>query len=248
MKLQTIFDYLTSGELSQLSIGGGEPGQIREADYRKVTQSINLGLSQLHTRFALREGTLKLVLIPGLYLYSLTGSYASSNQKSKVAVRYIDDSGMPFLDDVAKVLKVQTDSGVELALDNRTDPLGCNVVAGKTLSVPKAIVDQSSSLPDELKTDFLTVTYRAEHPVIDTSEDADIDPSVVEVDLPYSFLEPLLYFVASRAHFPVSLGSEINPATSYYAKYEQACALLEAKNMDLDSFEEGQKFRLRGFV
>lgn len=42
MNLKEIFDQLTYGELSQISIGGGAAGQIRPEDYAKLVAHTNL--------------------------------------------------------------------------------------------------------------------------------------------------------------------------------------------------------------
>ena len=86
MKLSEIFAYLTEGELSQLSIGGGEAGQIRPEDYRRVMRSINLGLNNLFTRFFLKEGKLTLLLDPDITRYTLNSVHAVSNATAGVAI------------------------------------------------------------------------------------------------------------------------------------------------------------------
>ena len=44
MTLQEIFDQLTYGELSQLSMGGSEAGIIDESNYSRILVHVNLGL------------------------------------------------------------------------------------------------------------------------------------------------------------------------------------------------------------
>ena len=53
MKLKEVFDQLTYGELSQLSIGGQAQGEITEENYARVVAHVNLGLSAIYKRFHL---------------------------------------------------------------------------------------------------------------------------------------------------------------------------------------------------
>lgn len=247
MKLSEIFAYLTEGELSQLSIGGGDPGQIREEDYRRVMRSINLGLTSLFTRFFLKEGKLELVLDPDITRYTLNSVHAVSNTTTGVP-KYINDVGNPFKDDLLKIQSVKTDAGYELPLNVPGNEFSCTSASHDVLEVPTALALQSNDLPEHYKTSVLNVTYRAAHPLLDVSDGVTINPSSIEVALPFAYLPPLLYYVAARIHHPSSLASEINPATSYYAKYEQACLRLENENLDLDRDDSNTKFYGRGWV
>lgn len=246
MKLREILDYLTDGELSQLSIGGGDPGQIREEDYPKVIRTINLALVNLFTRFSLKEGLLELVLDPDITRYVLTSAHTVSANVSGQP-HYINDSvDIPFKDDLLKIQAIKTLAGKELPFNVLDHQYSCNSPSHDVLEVPSALVLQSSDLPDHYKTTSLMVSYRAAHPQLPTA--GTINPDEIEVALPYAYLEPLLYFVAARSHHPSSLTSEVNPATSYYAKYERACQLLQNTNLDLDRDESSTKFRARGWV
>ena len=247
MKLSEIFAYLTEGELSQLSIGGGEAGQIRPEDYRRVMRSINLGLNNLFTRFFLKEGKLTLLLDPDITRYTLNSVHAVSNATAGVP-KFISDVGMPFKDDLLKIQSIKTEDGYEIPFNVLHVEFSCTISSHDVLEVPSALVLQSPDLPEQYKTSLLKITYRAAHPLLDVSDSLTITPENIEIALPYAYLEPLLYFVAARSHHPSSLGSEINPATSYYAKYEQACQRLENTDLDLDRDAGSTRFRDRGWV
>lgn len=246
MKLSEIFQYLKGSEFSQLSIGGGAAGAIRPEDYPKVAQAINLGLINLYTRFNLKEGNLKLVLDPAVTHYVLTKEHCLSTGVG--SGKYIDDTVVPFLDDIAKVQAITTEFRGSVPLNKTDDAYSCLMLSSSTIDVPYSIATQSGDLPDQYKTSYLNVSYRALHPNIDVDESAGLDPDTLEIELPYPFLEPLLYFVAARMHHPSSLNSEVNPATSYYSKYEHSCQRLENTNLDLDKEEGTNKFRERGWV
>lgn len=247
MKLKDIFNYLTEGELSQLSIGGGDLGQIRAEDYRKVMRAINLGLTSLFTRFALKEGSFELVLDPDITRYVLKVEHAVSNATSGVP-KYINDLALPFDNDLLKIQNIKTEAGFELPFNVLDNKFSCTASSYDVLEVPSSLALQSGDLPEQYRTPFLLVSYRASHPLLDTSDGATIDPDAVEVDLPFAYLEPLLYYVAARIHRPANSRNDLDPVSSYSAKYEQACQRLESTNLDLDREEGSTKFYDRGWT
>lgn len=248
MKLQEIFNQLTYGELSQLHIGGGEQGTIAEADYPKVLSHINLGLASLYRRFPLKEGRFNLILQPGQVSYSLTSAYAINSRRSRAAVRYIEDTTAdPFDDDINKIERVLTAEGYELGLNMEGNEHSCFTPSVNVLRVPKALVDPGQDKPDELKTSKLEVIYRANHPPIVVSA-GYFDPGRVDVELPYSHLEALLYFVASRMHNPVGMSNEFHAGNNYAAKYEAVCAELEAINLRVDQGRVNTRLERNGWV
>lgn len=238
MKLSEIFNQLTYGELSQIHLGGAEAGQIDENNYSKVLVHINLGLTALHTRFPLKEGRLSLQTQPGMLTYSLNSKYAVSNLKSREAVRFIvDSSAEPFKDDIHKVERVYQGTQ-ELGLNDESDPLACFTPSAHVLRVPSEIVEEGSPL---------TVVYRANHVPIVVGL-GYFDPTRVEVDLPYSHLEPLLYYVASRVNNPMGMANEFHAGNSYAAKYEAACQQLEMHNLRVDQGRQNTRLERNGWV
>lgn len=248
MKLNEIFDQLTYGELSQLSIGGGAQGTLRPEDYNKVVAHVNLGLTALYKRFNLKEGRFTLTLQPGQTTYPINSKYAVSNRKSREAVRFITDTtAEPFLDDILKIERCYSDSGFEFGLNNVDNPLAILTPTATTVRVPAIIVAKDFSLADEMKTDTLEFFYRANARQI-VADGTDLEPESVEVELPYTHLEPLLLFVASRVHTPGGITGEFNAGNNYFAKYEASCQELEAKNLRVDQDSQPNKLERNGWV
>ena len=248
MKLSEIFSQLTFGELSQLALGGGEDGEIPESKYEQVLFHVNLGLTDLYKRFPLKEGRITVQLQPGRITYPLTSAYAVSTRRSKEPVRYILDSeDDPFQDDIFKVERVLTDKQYELGLNDEADLMACMTPSATVLRVPRPIVEQGNDLPNHLKTSKLEVVYRANHPKI-VKPMGYFDPSRVEVELPYSHLEALLYFIASRVHNPTGMVNEFHMGNSYAAKYEMACEQLETLNLRVDQGGHNTRLRDKGWV
>jgi len=73
MTLNEIFDHLTYGELSQLSLTKDLDGSegISEEDRYKLVSHINMGLTVLHERFFLREGRQTVYVSPGVRSYTV---------------------------------------------------------------------------------------------------------------------------------------------------------------------------------
>lgn len=248
MKLSEIFAQLTYGELSQLSLGGVEAGAINVSNYPKVVAHINLGLLALYKRFPLKENRLMLQLQANQVVYPLTYDYAVTNPAVNGFTRYILDTvSEPFTSDILKVEKVITDNEyeIELGLNDGSD-YGVTTPTAHTLRVPLAFVDSTLELPEKYVTDNLELVFRANHPLITIG--VGFDPTTVNVELPYTHLEPLLYFVASRVNNPIGMTNEFHAGNSYAAKYEQACLLLEQKNLNVDQGSENTRLERNGWV
>lgn len=248
MKLKEIFDQLTYGELSQLNIGGGADGAITEANYPKILAHINLGMTALYKRFTLKEGRIRVQLVPGITMYLLNSKFAATNRRSREAVKYIQDTeANPFEDDVQKVERVLTDAGYEFHLNNEAEPYSVFTPSLHSIRMPLAVVNQSIDLPADLKTQGVEIVYRAGHKNIEVGV-GFFDPARVEVDLPDTHLEALLLFVASRIHNPIGMQNEFNAGNNYAAKYEQACQVLEALNLQVDVGSQSTALVRNGWV
>ena len=223
MKLIEIFNHLTYGELSQLNIGGSDVGEISEANYPRVVSHVNLGLTALYKRFPLKQNRVTIELVNGIFTYTLTAG------------------------DIHKVEAVYTEGGWELGLNDEADIHAISTPSATVLRVPPVIVLKALDLDPKLITSTLEVVYRANHPVINP-ELGTFDPYTYDIELPYSHLEPLLYYVASRVNNPIGMVNEFNAGNNYAAKYEQACQLLEVKNLNVDQGSQTDKLHKKGFV
>lgn len=251
MKLQSIFDQLTSGEFSQLNIGGAGQGVIDDTNMDKVVAHINLGLTDLFTRFELKSGTVILKLLMGQTTYPMTSKRAVSKYRTTIPAMpdpYIMDStAAPFRDDVLLMERVYTDGDFELPLNRLDTSNSLLTSAMDRLEVPQAIVNKSLALPKVLITNNLRIVYRANHPTLDINA-GGFDPERLDIELPQSHFTALMYFVASRANNPVGLGQEFNAGNTYAAKYEAECARLKMDGMEIQQRGNDAKFNARGFV
>lgn len=237
MKLSEVFDQLAYGELSQLAIVDPNTGVIAVGKYPVLAAHTNLGLSALYKRFALKEGRLLLPLRAKQTTYLL---------KSDENVR-VEYGAEDFEDDILKVEKVMTHTGVELGLNDGSDPYGCTTPSATVLRVPLVVVNQGPDLPEHLITSRLEVVYRANHLKI-TVPATGLVPTAVSLELPDSHLEPLLLFIASRLHNPIGMSNEFHAGNSYFAKYEAACARLEDDGLEIDQGSQNIRARQNGWV
>lgn len=240
MKLAEIFDQLTHGELAQISMGGGEAGVIDEKNYNRVLSHVNLGLTALYKRFPLKEGRLTVALQPGKLTYPLSSQYArGSNQ------HILPSGDGVFDDDILKIERVYTDRYLELSLNDEAAPYGCFTPSATVLRVPSAMVLTVADTPDWVKSLTLEVVYRAKHKQLSLET---YDPEDLEVELPYSHLEPLLLFVASRVNNPMGMTNEFNAGNNYAAKYEKSCLELETLNLRVDQGKQNDRLQRNGWV
>lgn len=237
MRLQEVFEQLSDGEFSQLSVGGEAAGVINESNQAKVVNHVNLGLTALYARFNLKENQLVLAMQSDREVYRLNSSFAVNARRSQELVRYILDTvDEPFTDDIIKVESVLDEEGEPLGLNDDSDELSLTTPTALTLRVPA-----------DLKTQELKVMYRAKHPKIVVGL-GYFDPARVEVALPETHLTALLYFVASRVHNPVGMVNEFNAGNNYLSKYEMECQALEGKGLQVDVGQTNTRLRRNGWV
>jgi hypothetical protein len=248
MKLKEVFDQLTFGELSQIAIGGITDGEINENNYPNILAHVNLGLTGLYKRFNLKQG--RLILLPqvGKTDYLLHSKFAVNGKRTTEPVRYIEDTvTSPFEDDILKIERVLTDDGVEFALNNLSDKYSVITPSSLVLRLPSPVADMDATVPIQYQTAKVHVVYRANHRRLDADTNAS-DPGNTEVELPYSHLEALLLFVASRVNNPIGMTNEFNAGNNYAAKYEMECQRLETAGLAIDQGSSGSKLRDRGFA
>jgi len=249
MTLQDIYDQLAYGELRNIVMGSGGIGNTEESipedKFEIILPFIALGLTELHKRFLLHENELTLDLVPGKGTYVITKDYAVSNTKSKQPVKYILDTDSPFESDLMRIERVYAtyrDKEYEVPLNEIDNAMGVRSTASHLLQVPT----DSTKAPWLLETTSLRVVYRANHPRI-SKHLAISSPAQVAVNLPDTHLEPLLWYVASRAHNPKGISNEFHEGNNYAGKFEASCQRLITENLQVQSHDEIDKFHDRGF-
>lgn len=240
MTLGDIFEHLAYGELSSVFAGNLESGVIRVEDRKRIASHIKLGLTELHKRFLLREGTLVIKTIPDKFTYILDQKYVEGSRCSfnspEEGDKYILPSEPPYKNDLFKIERVYDDQNHELEL---------NIVGRKgALSTPNY---RTLVIPEELSSETLTVKYRQDHPEIEPYL-FETAPEHVHIELPQPYLRPLLLFVASRVFDPMGAAGEYHEGNAYWGKFEGACRELVNLNIQRDPEGETNSFMLGGWV
>jgi hypothetical protein len=242
MLLSDLFAQLTYAELSQIKLGGAGANGITKENQLQMLQHVNAGLTELHTRYHLKEGTLKLALDPTIDTYVLSKAYAVGNRESRKPVKYILDSvSQPFLDTVLKIERVYDEQGRELELNTSTDRANPLSQALRTPNLNTIVV------PPALAATQLTVVYRANHPRI-VKEDNSFDPSEVEIDLAPQYENALVLYIASRVFNPIGLNQEFHDGNNYWAKFEAACANIGQAGLELNKTNEVDRMERGGWA
>lgn len=232
MTLSDVFDQLAYGEFSKIFLG--ESGAIPQTSWNRIIAHINLGLTELYKRFDLKQVELPVNVVAGTLDYDLKGA-----------------------GDFIEILHVFNENQLEIPLNNRIIPLNKEWGAAQSTvdrvhtNVPSVLSVNPQMLPQ-----VLTVVYKAGHVPIPKIDDAALDGfdlTGVQIDLPVTYLEALLYFVASRIFNPMDQGSVANrqpfhSGNNYYSKYEAACAQLMSKGLDISESLETGLFQRKGFI
>lgn len=235
MKLQDIYDQLAFGELRLLNLGSGnidsDTSNLPEESFERMFPTIQLGLTELHKKFTLREDRIIVPLVDGKVSYVL---------KKRV------DAPAGFQENLLKIERIYgtwRERRYEIPL-NRLD----NRSAIRTTSVDTLLVPDDDELAPWLKeTAELDIVYRADHPKI-RKERANSSPLATEIDLPTSHLQALLYFIASRMYNPVGMSNEMHEGNNFAMKYEAEIAKLVEMNYEIDDDANNNRIIDNGWV
>ena len=237
MRLSTILAALATGELSHMHYAAG--GVIAKQEMPRIISNINLALTDLHTRFLLREDRVNVQAYAGHRAYKLHSGFA---QSSNVPEPHIMDAEAPFKDNVLEILRVSYN--------------GCRIPLDK----PKGIyttTPQTMYIDGEIQTEQLyVVEFKADHPRIPDEYMYPVEDDTLpdlEIELPPSHLKALLLYVASRSLFPVTSGLQgdgrvQHEGLQYRKLYEEECLQLQGLGIDADKTDERNLFRERGFI
>ena len=208
MKLSEIFNYLNYGELAEISLGGANEAGILEENYPAIVSHLNMGLIELYKRFPLRKNSVKVQMYDSISVYKLITEFSATN--GSALIKYILDSAEdPF---TGKVLQIDS-----VTSDNKEINLILNDTS-VTQDVIQTLSHNSFEIINFTPDQILTVNYKESPELISVT---NLDPSAVEIDLPDSLLEPLVYYIAARAHTNVpSIEGNPSESTLYYQKFE----------------------------
>lgn len=207
MKLSYIFSQMETSELKQLNCIDPLHGKIKTESYQGIVDVMNQGLVDLHTRFKLKIGTVTVPIDPTVAVYDLT------KFDLQVKGRFLQLHDVR--DECDRVLPTGGYGGHHI---NFTSPMTMVVPESLRTRFPvRQIIVQYRSLPTRIGDCF-----------------GDIDPEMVDVDLPVAYVWALCLYVASRLHTPVGLQDGTYRVNAFLGLFNAECTRLEDSGMALD--------------
>ena len=209
MKLSEIFDQLTQGELTHMHMSGADSIGIEECDYPKIVPHVNLALAELYKRFTLKVSSLVLQQTETINEYPLIPENALTYSGINVNPRFIIDTlDNPFQGDITVIEEIKDSDGLVLPLNVRNDSEALRTPDYRTVYIPSPVEGT-----------LLTVHYKASHTHIETK---GLKPHEYEVNLPYTLMQPLLLFVASRIMMNLNQDGAVTEGTNLMGRFEAA--------------------------
>lgn len=229
MTLQDLITTLTNGELVQIRI------DIDAGDQPQLIRYISMGLTELYTRFPLKDGEVTIQQYDNITMYTLSSEFAESNTDSTATTKFIVDKNDPFIDDIIRVESAFNEIGIPVPLNDYSCADSLFMASYNTLQIPAPVSTNSTQL-----------IYRANHPALDPDV---VDPSTVDIELPDSLLTALLFYVGFRYHsFDMTQDAQA-VSMAYYQKYIAELQMLEKLNVLNDSDTDTNiKIQLGGWV
>jgi hypothetical protein len=268
MKFQDILNDLVYGELTNINIGANEDGTFDDKHYNRLISHLNLGLTDLHKQFSLKTNTIELILQAGRYRYHLDEHHKFSDEalvvgdfqidindatllvenKKRSDAEYIRDRQYnEFKNDILLITAVMNRDEKEYPLNVIGNPWSVRTPRENVLEFPRRIVDQGFDVPEVYRGDRVWVKYRQNHERIHFGA-GEFDGNRVEIELPETHRQALLFFIASRIMNPVGMGQEFNAGNTYYTKYMNECQVLTEKGMYIEESDESTRFESKGFA
>lgn len=220
--LQEVYDYLASGELSNLFMadGGLGTGVLKDKYKAVVNKSIYLGLTDLHSRFVLKKDNAYRKIEKDFHGVAV-----------EVVNLLVSRDGLEInliADNFVEVLEVYINDREYIINDSD----GYVLLATNRIKFSSPIAN----------TDTIKIEYQANHNPI--TEDT------THIELPRMYLNALCYFIASRLYTSIvnQLDGDLNESNRYAQKYHQEIMMLESKGYDVDNFNQMCLFHAKGFI
>jgi len=242
IQLKQVIDLLAEGELSNIKYVNIDTGALVLERVPSLIRAINLGVLDLHKRFLLKEGMLKIQLEEGRRLYPLRPAYQVGQKPKPGVTQFITEGNKLGRQSILKIEKIIGDNGVEYFLNDTWQPLNITTPEFDVLEISDEFYCHSSS-----KT--LEVRYRRAPTPMKICVDNLDSWGCIDIDLPYTHLQALLYFVASRCQTPIGfMENTAQEGFNFSQKYEAECANLDAQNLRIDPVGNQDRFVRGGWV
>jgi hypothetical protein len=238
MKLEQLFEALSFGELSNLSMSNNGNGTLSVEGKKKVLRHTNEGLLRLYSRFVLKEADVLIRLTKNVTNYHLVPRFAVNYQpefpggEDDESLRYILDLPRErFTGDVLKVLSVTDSDGCRLPLNDDNAEMSVFTPQGNVLQVPDPIQDKA-----------LAVVYQARHVKLLGELDE-------EIQLPELLEGALTAFVAYKIYSHMNTSDSLAIAQGHLGNYEKICSgVVEQDLVNASISTSNSRFKTRGWI
>jgi hypothetical protein len=228
MTVSDVIDLAKYGELKTLSV---------KDNHKAVIGYMNLGLIELYKRFSLSLKEWVIEMVENQTIYGEEDPEHPENT---------------FPTDLLHIIAAYDEkipgemSDATLPVNDEFCVLAVNHVQWNRIQIPYPVDGVHVSIIYRSAPDLLKF-----YPLDPNNPDEEqADPATMKqvVPIPYTMLEPLLYYIGYRGHTSMEANVQGESAT-HYTRFEQSCARIE--NMGLvtaDSLDMSYKFFKRGFA
>lgn len=232
MKVSDLFQRLSYGVFSNLSLGNDGAGDIAANKKPKVVMYLNEALLQIYSRFVLKEDDLLIEQDGAIRFYQLTVEHASTNTESDAQKYIIDSELKPFTGDLIKVLEVRDQSGCALPLNDPEAPYSVFTPEPNVVQIPSPV----TGMP-------FGVSYQARHVEIGLSDYA------AEIHIPITLESALISYIAYLNYRDLNTQEATAKSAEHLAMYEASCGQVEENDLVNSSYAfTNTRFNKGGWV
>lgn len=241
MLLSEILEQVIQGDLRNHFIANTDGDILLPHHYPKIIPHVNLAMLEMYKRFDLHRKFLYIQLNSNITTYYLEPRFARASGSAEPIKYILDTSGHPFLGNVLRINHVYLSCSTtanELRMNDRNATL-LEEAEGCTPYYNSIHVDAPDSSV-QLKVDYSSAPAN-----ISTT---NLEPSKVEVMLPYQFLEPLLLFIAGKYTASIPAIEGFKDSSYFMGMFEQSCNKLEALGLTMEDNTTNIRLLQNGWV
>lgn len=214
MKLYELYQDLSYNEFQNLALSEEGSGTIREKDQPKIVVAVNDVMQRLYTRFTIKEGRVRVSLVPGRVRFTLDPQFSVSQWEAGKPDPYIlDEVDNPFVNDIAQIIGATNFKGKDVVVN------GANNLRGIRTSDTNVFTIQ---YPDPSFYGMgIEIIYRAGFERIKLPVSAATDE--VEIKLPPELIPALKAGVAGHIYGNMNGQEHVAKSTDHWNKYETVC-------------------------
>lgn len=234
MNISDLFQDLSFGELSSLTLASEGTGIITDAGKERIIRFANEGLLKLYSRYVLKEEDVVISLVESITNYHLLLKFAQSQAgiSTQTNLYILDLVEEPFQEDVIRILNVYDSRARELPLNDDGNDFSVFTPQANVLQVPRPKDGMA-----------ISIGYQAKHPLLTLVD------LTQEICLPDVLVPALRAWVAYRAFGQINTQESQAIAAGHKASYEATCN--EVLSLDLVGTSQSQtndRFDSNGWV